>query len=258
LDIVHLFDLFGNVISGDLGILDGGTDDDLEDTVSDGLLLELGLPDETVHLDVLHDVLCDLIEISVSIVRLDLPDDEGLGDGSGLLSLLGGISLDGISLLLKVSGVSCIMCIITVTEWIKVLERRPSYPGDIRILSKRFLSPRFLSLLFFEKAQFKAVVLLKLFSFLLGSFKIAHYWSVRFASFSWNLLDWPESIHPWILVLGSSDSSTPLLSGLIGELRDNNVPRKCVWVCLSIEVTRFDSCKSISVFRTWFLTSKEA
>ena len=116
MNIIHLFDLFGNFVGGDLGILDGGTNEDLKDTVSNGLLLELGLPDETIHLNVLEDFLRDLVEISIGVIRLDLPDDERLGNGRGLLTLLRSISL-----LLKLCGGSCVIFFIIVCEWVKVV-----------------------------------------------------------------------------------------------------------------------------------------
>ena len=80
-------------ICGDLLILYSGSNLDLENTVGDRLLLPLSLPVKTVHLDG-NDLVSKGVQVSVLTPRLDLPDDEGLGDGRGLL-LLGfvGISL---------------------------------------------------------------------------------------------------------------------------------------------------------------------
>ena len=47
--VFKLLDLFLNKIRRDLIILDCGTDLDLEDSVGDGLLLPLSLPEQTVH-----------------------------------------------------------------------------------------------------------------------------------------------------------------------------------------------------------------
>jgi len=88
--ILHGFDLLLNIVGGDLVVLDGGTDDDLEDTVSDGFLLVLGLPEEAVHLDG-KDHLCHLVDVGLLTPGLDFPDDDGLGN-SGLLAVrLGGL-----------------------------------------------------------------------------------------------------------------------------------------------------------------------
>ncbi len=89
-------DLLLEVVGGDLLVLDDGADDDLLNTVSDGELLVLGLPEETVHLDA-DDLLGELVEVGLGVVGLHLEDDEGLGDGLGLV----GLGLVGLLSLLK-------------------------------------------------------------------------------------------------------------------------------------------------------------
>jgi len=88
--VLHLLDLLLHNVSGDLVVLDGGTDDDLEDTVGNGFLLPLGLPPETVHLD-LEDLVSELLKIGVLTPGLDFPNDDRLGDDGGLAVRLGGL-----------------------------------------------------------------------------------------------------------------------------------------------------------------------
>lgn len=82
-------------ISGDLVILDNGSHDELEDTVSNGLLLVLSLPDETLHGDT-EDHSGELVEVSLLTPWLDFPKEDGLGDGGGLLLLVLGLGLFGL------------------------------------------------------------------------------------------------------------------------------------------------------------------
>lgn len=89
-------DLLLEVVGGDLLVLDDGADDDLLNTVGDGELLVLGLPEETVHLDA-DDLLGELVEVGLGVVGLHLEDDEGLGHGLGLV----GLGLVGLLSLLK-------------------------------------------------------------------------------------------------------------------------------------------------------------
>lgn len=79
-------DLLLEVVSGDFLVLNDATNDDLLDSVGNGELLVLGLPEETVHLDA-NDLLGELVEVGLGVVGLNLEDDEGLGDGLGLVSL---------------------------------------------------------------------------------------------------------------------------------------------------------------------------
>merc|ERR1719362_574442 len=97
-------------ISGDLIIFDGGTNLNLEDTVSDGLLLPLGLPEKTVHLDA-EDLVGKSLKVSLLTPWLDIPNDERLGNRGGLLLLRLGL----LSLLLHGlgSGSTAIATIIT-------------------------------------------------------------------------------------------------------------------------------------------------
>jgi len=83
------------VVSADLRVLHDATNHNLVHTVSDGLLLVLGLPEEAVHLDG-EDLLSEGIEVGLSLVGLDFEDDQGLGDGSGLHLDLGGLLLAGL------------------------------------------------------------------------------------------------------------------------------------------------------------------
>ena len=88
-------DLLLEVVSGDLLVFDDGTNNDLLNTVGNGDLLVLGLPEETVHLDA-YDLLGELVEVGLGFIGLHFEDNERLGNnlrlGSlcfvGLLSLL--------------------------------------------------------------------------------------------------------------------------------------------------------------------------
>ena len=97
-------DLLLEVVGGDLLVLDDGADDDLLNTVGDGELLVLGLPEETVHLDA-DDLLGELVEVGLGVVGLHLEDDQGLGDGLGL----GGLGLLGVILSLLKSLLGCLI-----------------------------------------------------------------------------------------------------------------------------------------------------
>lgn len=94
--VLECLHLLLEVVSGDLLVLDDGTDDDLLNTVGDGELLVLGLPEETVHLNA-DDLLSELVKVGLSVVGLHFEDDEGLGDGLGLV----GLCLVGLLSLLK-------------------------------------------------------------------------------------------------------------------------------------------------------------
>ena len=63
------------VVGGDLGVFDNATDDELLNTVGDGGLLVLGLPEETVHLDG-EDLLGELVKVGLSLEWLDLEENE--------------------------------------------------------------------------------------------------------------------------------------------------------------------------------------
>ena len=84
--VFKLLDPFLNKISRDLVIFDRGSDLDLEDSVGNGLLLPLSLPEETVHLNS-ENLLCESFEVGLLTPWLDFPDDERLGNGCGLLLL---------------------------------------------------------------------------------------------------------------------------------------------------------------------------
>ena len=98
--VFHLLDFLLDVISGDLSVDDGGSDNELLDSVGDGGSLELSLPEETVLDDFGEDSLTESLEIGLVIDGLDLVDDEGLSLkgcltcslGSGLLLGLEGLT----------------------------------------------------------------------------------------------------------------------------------------------------------------------
>ena len=114
--VFKLLDLLLDQVSGDLIVLDGGANDDLEDAVGNRLLLPLGLPHEAVHLDA-EDLVGEGLEISVLTPWLDFPDDEGLGNRGSLL-LLGLVS---VSLCLHLSGSSGLSLRISIEQVIKLI-----------------------------------------------------------------------------------------------------------------------------------------
>lgn len=99
-EILALHDLLLKDIKGDELILDDTVDLELLDTVTDRD--ELGLtPQETGHLDG-TDVSLKGDHIGLIIPRLDVEGAHGLGDGLGLVGLLGGVL--GKTLLLDLLG----------------------------------------------------------------------------------------------------------------------------------------------------------
>ncbi len=110
------------VVSADLGVLDNATNHNLVHTVGDGLLLILSLPEETVHGDA-DDLFGEGVEIGLSFVGLDLPDDERLGNRAGLwfcglggLLLLGLKSSLGSLFCLLLNNTYCIIFIVVSEE----------------------------------------------------------------------------------------------------------------------------------------------
>jgi len=110
------------VVSADLGVLDNATNHNLVHTVGDGLLLILSLPEETVHGDG-DDLFGEGVEIGLSFVGLDLPDDERLGNRAGLwfcglcgLLLLGLKSSLGSLFCLLLNNTYCIIFIVVSEE----------------------------------------------------------------------------------------------------------------------------------------------
>ena len=73
--VFKLLDLLLDQVSGDLIVLDGGADDDLEDAVGNRLLLPLSLPHQSVHLDA-KDFISQHLKVSVFAPRLYFPDDK--------------------------------------------------------------------------------------------------------------------------------------------------------------------------------------
>ena len=78
-EVIHSLNLLLEVVGGNFLIFNDATNDDLLDTVGNGGLLVLGLPEETFHLDG-NDLLGELIEVGLSLIGLDLEDDEWLGN----------------------------------------------------------------------------------------------------------------------------------------------------------------------------------
>ena len=112
--VLKFFNLLLHDVSGHFIIFDCRTNYDLENTVGDGLLLPFSLPVKTVHLDA-ENPICEGLKIGVLTPWLDLPDDEGLGDGGRLLALLGCSSL-----LLNSLSSGCISLTI-LREWIEIV-----------------------------------------------------------------------------------------------------------------------------------------
>ena len=88
--ILETLDELLEVVSGDLGVFDYATDEDLLNTVGNGDLLVLGLPEETVHGDG-EDLLGELVKVGLSLIRLHLEEDQRLGNNN--TGLLGGCVL---------------------------------------------------------------------------------------------------------------------------------------------------------------------
>ena len=114
--ILKLFNLLLDIISGDLGVLNSGTDLDLEDTVGDGLLLPLSLPEETVHLDG-KNFFSESIQVCFFTPWFNFPDDQRLGDGGSLLLL----RLSLLSLSFHGSGSRTVILLTIVSEWIEFI-----------------------------------------------------------------------------------------------------------------------------------------
>ena len=93
--ILESFNPLLDIIGGYLLVLDSGADLDLEDAISNGLLLPLGLPHQAVHLDG-EDLVSEDLQVGFLTPRLNLPDDERLGDGGSLLRL--GLTSSGLGL----------------------------------------------------------------------------------------------------------------------------------------------------------------
>lgn len=93
--VLEGLDGFLEVISADLEVLNNTTDDELLDTVGDGDLLVLGLPEEAVLLDG-EDLGGEGVEVGLGLVGLDLVEDQRLGNGADLLGSLLGLLLLGL------------------------------------------------------------------------------------------------------------------------------------------------------------------
>ena len=73
-------DLLDEVVGAYEVVDDRAADDNLEHAVSDWLLLELSLPLESLHLDLLEDLGTEGVEVGLWSPWFDLEDNEGLGD----------------------------------------------------------------------------------------------------------------------------------------------------------------------------------
>jgi len=82
-------DSFLNEIGGDLFIFDDSADNDLENTVGNGLLLVFGFPCKTIHSDG-KNLSGESIQISLLTPWLDFPNNDGFGNWGCLF--LGSIS----------------------------------------------------------------------------------------------------------------------------------------------------------------------
>ena len=74
--VLECFDFFNNVIDGDLLVLQGEADDELEDTEGNGLLFVFRLPVKTFLSDLLEDFLGEVIQISLTIKWLHFEQHE--------------------------------------------------------------------------------------------------------------------------------------------------------------------------------------
>ena len=74
--VLEGLDLFLEVVGGDLGVFNDGADDNFLDSVGNGGLLVLGLPEEAVHGDC-ENLLGELVKVSLGLIRLHLENDEG-------------------------------------------------------------------------------------------------------------------------------------------------------------------------------------
>ena len=113
---IELHDLLLDKISGDLIILDSGANDDLEDTVGNGFLLPLGLPEKTVHGDA-DDLVSEHLQVGLLAPWLHFPNDERLGNGSSLFLLL----LSLLILFLEGLGGSGSLLRVLLSEWVEVV-----------------------------------------------------------------------------------------------------------------------------------------
>lgn len=85
--IFESLDLLDEVVGAYEVVDDRAADNNLEHAVSDWLLLELSLPLESLHLDLLEDLGTKGVEVGLWSPGLDLEDNEGLGDWLGLALL---------------------------------------------------------------------------------------------------------------------------------------------------------------------------
>lgn len=89
-EVLEGLNLLLKVISWNLFVFDDTTNDELLNTVGNGSLLVLSLPEETILLDG-NDLLGEVIKVGLSLVGLDLEEDEWLGNWLFLLFLLVGL-----------------------------------------------------------------------------------------------------------------------------------------------------------------------
>ena len=79
-EFVESFNLLLDVISRDLLIFDNCSNDDHLHAKRDRLFLEFSLPGEAIHLDFFDDLLAECVKVNFKSPRLDLPDNDRLGN----------------------------------------------------------------------------------------------------------------------------------------------------------------------------------
>lgn len=106
--IFELHHLVDEIVNADLLIFNDTTHNEFVDSVGNGFLLVVLLPDEAVHIDG-DDLLEELVEVGLSFVGLHVEEDEGLSNDCGLcLGLLGLLEL----LLLVLKGLELLLLLI--------------------------------------------------------------------------------------------------------------------------------------------------
>lgn len=124
--VLEAFDIFGEIIGGDLVVLNDAAHDEFVDTEGDRLLLVLSLPHEAVHLFD-DDFLEELIEVLFFTPGLNVEENERLG--YHYLLVLLGLSSDALefsltclsSLLLLNSGLPYLIVLVVRTEEIHLI-----------------------------------------------------------------------------------------------------------------------------------------
>lgn len=114
--VLEVFDSLYNVVDGDLLVLQRETDNELENTKSDRLLLILSLPIETFLGNILENVLSELVQICCVVQWFDLQENKRHCNDDLLFLFLGGFFLG-----LLGSFLGSTVIFIVVTEKIKII-----------------------------------------------------------------------------------------------------------------------------------------